>query len=370
MLRAARTFMDSRAHDLNRDRLEALARELDAVRADVKATLGQRDLRHIRSVIAVSYVSAAMGRSLLHFGIGPVSFIAGVGCLLLAKVLDAMEVGHNVLHGQYDWSKDPALDSHTFEWDLACDPRQWRHQHNFEHHTYTSVLGKDRDIGYGFIRVAPEQPWRPLHVLQPFYATLLMLNFQVGIGVHDLRFDALLARQQTLGQFWMRAQPFLRKCGLLFFKDYIFFPLLAWANAPRVLLGNLLANGLRNIWGFMVIFCGHFADGVEVFEESQCANESRGEWYVRQIHGSANLSGGRLFSLFTGHLSHQIEHHIFPDIPSARYFEIAPRVQEICERHGVRYNTGSLRRQFGSVVRAICRYSWPNRAPAAARATA
>ena len=29
-------------------------------------------------------------------------------------------------------------------------------------------------------------------------------------------------------------------------------------------------------------------------------------------------------------LSHQIEHHMFPDLPAARYPEMAPRVREIC----------------------------------------
>ena len=362
--------MPACAPSLSPAELDAFARELDAVRADVMADLGQRDVTHIRRVIGASYVSAAVGRSLLHFGVGPVSFVAGVGCLALTKILDCMEIGHNVMHGQYDWAKDPALDSHRFEWDITCDPRDWRHYHNYEHHTHTSITGKDRDIGYIFLRVTPEQRWYPLHVLQPFYATILMVNFQWGVGVHDLHLDDFVFRKQTWGQLWRRAQPFLRKSGLLLFKDYVFFPAIALANAPRVLLGNLLANGLRNIWAFTVIFCGHFSEGVEVFDERECADESRGEWYVRQAHGSANLAGGPLFCLMTGHLSHQIEHHLFPDIPSARYYEIGPRVREICERYGVRYNTGSLWTQFGSVVRNICRHSWPTRGSHKVPATA
>jgi linoleoyl-CoA desaturase len=82
--------------------------------------------------------------------------------------------------------------------------------------------------------------------------------------------------------------------------------------------------------------------------------------------GSANLSGGPLFHVMTGNLSHQIEHHIFPDIPSNRYSEIAPRVRAICERYGLTYTTGPLRKQYGNVLRKINRYALPRRAERAA----
>jgi hypothetical protein len=74
-----------------------------------------------------------------------------------AKILDNMEIGHNVMHGQYDWTGDPALNSQTFEWDIACDGEQWRHSHNVTHHTYTNILGKDRDLGYSLLRMTDEQ---------------------------------------------------------------------------------------------------------------------------------------------------------------------------------------------------------------------
>ncbi len=65
--------------------------------------------------------------------------------------------------------------------------------------------------------------------------------------------------------------------------------------------------------------------------------------------------------MLSGHLSHQIEHHLFPDIPAARYPEMAPRVREICERYGQAYNTGTFRKQFGSVVRRLLVNAWPTR---------
>src|SRR6185369_20266 len=131
-------------------------------------------------------------------------------------------------------------------------------------------------------------------------------------------------------------------------------------------VASFVANSVRNFWAHAVTFCGHFPEGVETFPEEQLEGETRGQWYVRQMLGSANLSGGPLLHTMTGNLSHQIEHHIFPDIPSNRYAEIAPRVREICDRYGLSYTIGPLRKQYGNVLRKINRYALPRRAERAA----
>ncbi len=362
--------MTIQSKNLTREEADAFGREIDALRQEVVADLGQRDIEHIRQIIRTANRSEAAGRLLLHFGLGPVSFVLGTSALGLSKILENMEIGHNIMHGQYDWTRDPALDSQRYEWDIVCTGDDWRHSHNYEHHTFTNILGKDRDIGYAFLRVAPEQPWKPVHLTQPVVATLLALFFQWGVGGHDLRVDELFARKQTPAQFAERARPFVTKASWQLFKDYGLFPALALANAPRVALGNLLANGTRNLWTYAVIFCGHFPEGVRVYTEAETEDESRGQWYVRQLNGSANIEGSHWLHVLTGHLSHQIEHHMFPDIPAARYPEMAPRVREICTRYGQAYNTGSFRRQLGSVVGRIARLSLPGpkRAQAPTRA--
>ena len=76
--------------------------------------------------------------------------------------------------------------------------------------------------------------------------------------------------------------------------------------------------------------------------------------------------GGRLFHILSGNLGHQIEHHLFPDLPAHRYAEISLEVRNICERYGIPYNAGPLRRQFGSVVAKIVRLALPPRGTAAA----
>jgi fatty acid desaturase len=144
-------------------------------------------------------------------------------------------------------------------------------------------------------------------------------------------------------------------------KDYALFPLLAGPGAPFTFTGNMTANAVRNVWAFMIIFCGHFPEGTHEFTEEETEGESRGQWYVRQLLGSANLTGGKLFHVMSGNLSHQIEHHLFPDLPAHRYAELAVEVREICERYGLPYNAGPLHKQFGSVVKKIVRLALPDR---------
>ena len=110
-----------------------------------------------------------------------------------------------------------------------------------------------------------------------------------------------------------------------------------------------------------MIMCGHFPEGVETFEqESIDEHETKGEWYLRQMLGSANISGSRAMHLMSGNLSHQIEHHLFPDLPSRRYREIAPRVREVFHRYELKYHAAPLVRQVGSAWHKVVRLSLPN----------
>lgn len=349
---------------MTNEQIDELGRELDAIRNEITADLGERDALHIRRMVRIARGSAITGRTLLMFGIDPITWTLGVGALATAKILENMEIGHNVMHGQYDWMNDPALASATYEWDNVCDGGHWRRYHNYEHHTYTNILGRDRDVGYGVMRVSPEQYWRPFHAIQPVSNVVLSVLFQWGVGMHGL--DVPRALRSKVGRVRLRreSRKFLRKAGRQIAKDYVLFPLLALGNAPRVLLGNLAANVIRNVWSNVIIFCGHFPEGARVYTREETRNESRGEWYLRQLQGSANIEGGRLLHILSGHLSHQIEHHLFPDLPAHRYAEIAPRVRALCERYGLPYNTGSLWRQYGSVLGKIWEYAWPTRVPA------
>jgi len=344
---------------LSSEQVDAFGAELDAIRARVVADLGERDAKYIRRMVRVQRALAVSGRALIFAWVFPPAWALGVGLLGVAKILDNMEVGHNVMHGQYDFMRDPALTAKNFEWDTACPAEHWRHSHNYLHHTHTNIVGKDRDVGYGILRMAEEQPWRPYHRGNLAYAFLLAFLFEWGVALHDLEVERLQTGERT----WAETKPIVRalwrKSRMQILKDYILFPLLGGPFFLGVLLGNALANVIRNVWAFMIIFCGHFPSGVSMFSEEETREESRGQWYVRQLLGSANITGGKLFHVISGNLSHQIEHHLFPDLPAHRYAEISVEVRALCEKYGLPYNSASLPRQFGSVVRRIFELSLP-----------
>ncbi|HMJ79172.1 MAG TPA: acyl-CoA desaturase [Iamia sp.] len=341
--------------------LDALGAQLDAIRDAVIADLGQRDADHIRGVVKLQRELEVSGRILLMAGVLPPAWLGGVAALAVAKILDNMEIGHNVMHGQYDWMQDPALDSATFEWDTACPADQWRHSHNYVHHTFTNVLGKDRDVGYGILRMTDEQRWHPRDLGNPVYALALAALFQWGVALHDVELDRVMAGKKTKAEAQELLDGVWAKARTQVLKDYALYPALAGPMAPVVASGNLAANLVRNLWTFTIIFCGHFPDGVQTFTQEEADGEGRGGWYRRQLLGSANISGSPWFHLMTGHLSHQIEHHLFPDLPAHRYAEIADEVRAVCDEHGLPYNTGSLAEQFGSVVRRIGSLALPGR---------
>ncbi|MDQ6778344.1 MAG: acyl-CoA desaturase [Actinomycetota bacterium] len=342
---------------LTADDVEAIGREFDAIRSDVVARLGRQDADYIRTVIKVQRGLEVAGRASLLFSRRRTPFVLGTALLTLAKVLENMEIGHNVMHGQYDWMNDPAISSRTWEWDAVSTAASWKHAHNFQHHTFTNVIGKDRDLGYSAMRVDADQKWHPVHLTQPIYGVAVALIFEWAIAVYDMELDAVRRGEKSSEQARAEIEGFLRKAGGQIAKDYLLWPALSGRGAGRTAQANLIANVARNVWVHTIVFMGHLPEGAETFTEAQAADETRGQWYVRQLVGSCNLDGTRLFHIMSGSLSYQIEHHLFPDIPSYRYPELAPRVRAVCRRYGLPYNSGRLGKQYRSVVRKILRYS-------------
>jgi linoleoyl-CoA desaturase len=348
------------AAGLTAAQVEELGRRLDAIRERVEAERGATDAAYIHDVIRKQRWLEIGGRALLFAGILPPAWIAGTAMLSAAKILENMEIGHNVMHGQWDWMRDPKIHSSTWEWDNTSPAAQWKKTHNFEHHTYTNVVGKDRDVGYGILRISEEQEWRPYYLLNPVVNQVLAIFFQWGVALHDLEAEKIFAGEKSWKDAWPTLKGIGRKVRKQITKDYLLFPALAGPFFLPVLLGNASANLVRNLWSHAVIFCGHFPDGALQFDEEQLEDETRGQWYLRQMLGSANLDGGPLFHLMSGNLSFQIEHHLFPDLPSNRYAEIAPEIRAICAEYGLEYTTGPLWKQYLQVLKKINRLALPS----------
>src|SRR5689334_16045395 len=214
-------------HRLTPEQIEALGREFDELHQQVKDSLGDRDARYIRSIIALQRRLALLGRAELVASRWRTPWIVGASTLGLAKILENMEIGHNVLHGQWDWMNDPVINSRAWDWDTASTAEAWRHSHNYIHHTFTKILGKDRDLGYEIMRIDANQPWHPVYLLQPFYNVLLALLFEWGVAVHDLDLTAIRAGEKDLGQVRKELKGIAGKARTQIQKDYIAWPLIS-----------------------------------------------------------------------------------------------------------------------------------------------
>ncbi len=151
-------------------------------------------------MIAFQRRLALIGRAELISSRWRAPWLLGAATLGLAKILENMEIGHNVMHGQWDWMNDPVINSRAWDWDTASTAEAWRHSHNFIHHTYTNIIGKDRDLGYEIMRIDPAQKWYPFYLLQPIYNLILATLFEWGVAMHDLDFDAIRKGEKSQKQ--------------------------------------------------------------------------------------------------------------------------------------------------------------------------
>ncbi len=341
--------------------VEALGRELDEIRRDIEEVRGAEDAAYIRNVISWQRRLMVAARVTLFASAFPPAWVAGTTMLAAGKILENMEIGHNVMHGQFDWMNDPEIHSGTWEWDTTCPAEQWKHSHNFLHHTFTNVIGKDNDVGYGILRVTKDQKWHPVNLGQPVYNAMLALLFEWGVALHDLDLESIRKGKKDPKEMKRQLKGIWRKIRKQVAKDYVIFPALAGPSWATTLSANATANIIRNLWSYMIIFCGHFPDGAEKFTEEQLEDESKAEWYLRQLYGSANFEGSRFTHIMSGSLGYQIEHHLFPDLPCNRYPEIAERIVALCEKYDLPYTTGPLYKQYGQTLRTIMRLTLPNR---------
>jgi linoleoyl-CoA desaturase len=350
---------------LSQEDVDQLGRELDAIRTEIEESRGDKDAAYINRLIKIQRGLAVAGRLTLMLGTQnkktriPAA-VAGATMLGLHKILENMEIGHNVMHGQWDWMNDPEIHSSTWEWDTAQPAEQWKHSHNYIHHQFTNVLGHDNDIGYGILRMAREQKWSPFNIGQPVYNAALASLFQWGVALHDLDIERIRKGEKDPKEMKRQLKQIFKKGRNQVLKDYIVYPALAGKQWKTTLVANASANLTRNLWSYVIIFCGHFPDGALHFTEEELEDETRPEWYLRQILGAANFKGGPLLHIMSGNLGFQIEHHLFPDLPSNRYAEISVRVRELCAKYDIPYTTGPLHQQYGQALRTIIKLSLPN----------
>ena len=341
--------------------IEALGNELDAIRRDIEASRGERDARYVKNAIRLQRSLDIGGRAVLFASRRRPAWLAGTAMLGVAKIIENMELGHNVMHGQWDWMNDPEIHSTSWEWDNTGPSAHWKQTHNYIHHKYTNVLGMDDDVGYGLLRVTRDQRWKPFNLGNPVYNLLLQLFFEYGVALQHLELGKVAKGRVPREEFEQKRREVLEKVGKQVGKDYVLHPLLTGPAWKSTLTANIVANMIRNVWTNTVIFCGHFPDGAEKFTKSDMEGETQGQWYLRQMLGSANFNAGPVMEFMSGNLCYQIEHHLFPDLPSNRLREIKVRVPELAEKYDLPYTTGSIVHQYFLSWRTIAKLSLPNK---------
>ena len=247
---------------LTADNIEQLGRDLDAIRQSILDARGEKDAAYIRRVVDVQRKLELGSRAVLLGSALPPLWVLGTLGLSIAKILENMEIGHNVMHGQWDWMRDPKIHSTTWEWDNASTAEGWKHSHNEIHHTYTNIVGKDNDLGYGIMRVDEDQRWVPMYLAQPLWNFVNACFFEYGIAAYDLELGKNLSipKDKRSDDFKARYRQTLKKIRNQVTKDYVVHPALSLPTGSFVptLAANFTANLVRNLWTHSVIMCGHF----------------------------------------------------------------------------------------------------------------
>ncbi|WP_166906941.1 acyl-CoA desaturase [Mycobacterium sp. DL440] len=338
--------------------LKALGLELEAIRCDIENSLGESDRLYIHRAIMFQRGLEVTARLAIAAGRSRPGWALGTAALATAKSIENMELGHNICHGQWDWMNDPEIHSSTWEWDMAGVSSQWRYAHNYRHHVFTNVIGVDDDLGYGIMRVTRDQQWQPSNLLQPVRSILLAIMFEWGIALQG--WESQKKHAATRAEKTVLTRALVRKVARQLAKDYLIFPALSLRRWRRTLTANVAANLLRNVWSYVVICCGHLGEDTQKFAPAALDDESKSEWYLRQMLGTANFRAGRVLAFLSGNLCYQIEHHLFPDLPSNRYAQIAPQVRAICARFDLPYTTGPLARQYLLTLRTVFKLALPD----------
>lgn len=346
------------APNLDHIDLEGFASAIGALRAEIRASLGPDDLRHLRRIERWGRIATSVGMATAWIGPNPLSAMA----LALGRSTRWLLM-HHIGHRGYDRvpGVPPRYTSRVFargwrrmvEWPDWMIPEAWIYEHNVLHHQHT---GEVRDPDLIERNVADINGSRLPVALR--YGLLALLT---------ATWRASYYAPKTLTAWWHRhaaedaPRPtpvgvLLRRCyapyALLNFVGLplLFAPLGAWA-AFSVLCNSVLADVLTNIHTFFVVGPNHSGDDVYRFEGSP---KSRGEFYVRQVAGSVNYrTGGDVCDFAHLWLNYQIEHHLFPDIPMLACRRIQPRVKEICERFGVPYLQEPVTLRFAKMSRVF-----------------
>jgi linoleoyl-CoA desaturase len=303
----------------------------------------RRELALKAVVAAVLMFGSYLSVLLLHLG-GGLLGLALVG-LILGAILAGFCVQHDANHlATFSSPRWNRLLGWVFsDVCLGFGSYMWQTKHNVAHHTYTNLAGHDPDAEQTpLLKLAPSQPGRvwyrgqvvyawPLYLLMGFRMQLMAeaVSFSQGrIGRSPLRFP----------RNWPCVGVFAGKA--LFLSWTLLIPILIGYPWWGVLSCYVIVVATLSLAMTTVFQLAHCVDeAAYATPEELAATDERTEWTIYQIQTTVDFSPhNRLLSWWLGGLNFQVIHHLFPKLPHPVYRQLAPIVQDVCQRHGITYH--------------------------------
>ncbi|WCE41528.1 acyl-CoA desaturase [Brevibacterium sp. BDJS002] len=222
----------------------------------------------------------------------------------------------------------------------------WLKKHNALHHANPNKAGVDGDIAPGALIFDPAdaqgltglRKWLAAHQGWFFFPLLTL----AGVQLHVNSVKAILVGQSSIKRRWIE--------GIFIGIRIIGFPLIAiWAAGP--LIGIVFT--IVQVMVFGVHMGGSFAPNHK--GQPIVPKDVKIDFLRRQTLMSRNISGGRPMGFLMGGLNYQIEHHLFPSMPSVNLHKVQPMVREYCAQKDIKYTETTLFESFGIIVRYLNR---------------
>ena len=129
------SFTNSKSKHLNPEQIAEFGRRVEEIRREMMENIGEQDSKYIYKIRNFVRYSEIASRGMLMFGgwIPPV-WVVGTGLLGISKIVENMELGHNVMHGQFDWLNDPSLNGANYDWDTISSGDKKKKKKNYKQH--------------------------------------------------------------------------------------------------------------------------------------------------------------------------------------------------------------------------------------------
>jgi acyl-lipid (7-3)-desaturase (Delta-4 desaturase) len=181
-----------------------------------------------------------------------------------------------------------------------------------------------------------------MHGFQGFYYFLVLggywLSSVFNPQILDLRQRGALEVGMKMENAWIVSRrKYAIALRLLYIFTNIVAPMLNQGFSWTV-VGHIMVMGVASSETLAILFAlSHNFEGCD--RDPTVTVRKTGEpvcWFKSQVETSCTY-GGFISGCLTGGLNFQVEHHLFPRMSSAWYPYIAPKVREICKKHGVKY---------------------------------